>query len=137
MFCQQQVAEFRPHVEGLRKAGIEVVVIGSGSPFFAKGFQERMDVPELTIYCDEKLVSYEEAGMERSLKSMLNPMMLVKGAKAGRKYPQKKVMGDAKQQGGAVIIKPDGTIAWRHANRYPGDHAPNETIVAEALKALG
>ncbi len=129
------MAEFRPHVAGLKEAGIEVAVIGSGAPNFARGFQERMNVPELSIYSDEKLASYAAAGMERSWLSIVDPRAIWKGIGSLKRHPQKRVMGDASQQGGVVIVKPDGTIAWRQVSRYAGDHAPNEQIVDEALKA--
>lgn len=112
-----------------------MAVIGSGAPNFARGFQERMSVPELRIYSDEKLASYAAAGMDRSIAALLNPMALIKGIRNNKKYPQKKVMGDARQMGGVVIVNPDGTIAWKYVSRYAGDHPPNATIVAEALKA--
>ncbi len=133
MFCAQQVAEFRPHVATLREAGIELAVIGSGAPHFARGFKANLgfDAP---IFCDETLAAYRAASMNRGLQHMLHPGQIPKWKEAARFF-QFKLMGDMTQQGGVLIVRPDGAVPFSFHDRFPGDHADPGTVVAAALEA--
>ena len=134
MFCAHQVAEFRPHVSSLRDAGVALAVIGSGAPHFARGFKERMQI-DAPIYSDQERAAYRAASMRRGLGHMLHPGQLAKWREAG-KYFRLTLEGDATQQGGVVIVLPDGSVPYRFHNRFPGDHADPETVVSEARKAV-
>ncbi len=134
MFCRQQVAEFRPHVDEVKQAGLELAIIGSGTPHFAKAFLEDLKLGDLPVYCDQELKSFAAAELRRSWGTVLDPRALAKGLVA-MKYKQKKTMGDATQQGGVLIVRPDGTIPYHFVSRFAGDHAKNATILAEVKKA--
>lgn len=127
------MAELRPHVSEIEKHA-DVVVIGSGAPHFARAFKEDLQI-DVPVYSDEKLESYRLAGLRRGVATLLHPAALAKGVVSFFKYPQRRTMGDPTQQGGAMIVKPSGTIAYRFVSRYGGDHPKPETLVDEALKA--
>jgi hypothetical protein len=133
MFCAQQVAEFRPHVATLRQAGIDLAVVGSGAPHFARGFKATIGV-EIPIFCDETLAVYRAASMNRGLRHMLHPGQVRKWKEAARFF-QFKLLGDMTQQGGVLVVRPDGAVAFRFHNRFPGDHADPLAVVAAALAA--
>src|SRR5215471_15899109 len=109
MFCQEMVAEFRPHVKELEAAGIDPVVIGSGAPHFARAFIEDQK-PEMPVYSDEARASFQAAGLKRSVGSLLSGRMILRGMKTMFKHRQKKTMGDSFQQGGILLVRPDGTV---------------------------
>ena len=129
MFCAQQVAEFRPHARKLREQGIQTYVVGSGGPTFAKGFAERMggDIP---IFSDQNRVTYQALQMHRGACTFLHPGVLLRGATAIFKYRQRRTMGDQTQQGGTIVVRPDGTMAYKFLSRFAGDHAPHKDILA-------
>ena len=127
------MAEFRPHAEKLKEAGINVFVIGSGAPNFARGFKERLEV-DIPIFSDEKRVTYQALEMHRGVGTLLDPRMALKAA-AIFKYRQRKTMGDATQQGGVIVVRPDGTMPFKFLSRFPGDHAKADDIVAAALSS--
>jgi hypothetical protein len=133
MFCALQVAEFRPHVPTLRDAGVDLVVIGSGAPQFARGFKEHMQL-DVPVFSDEKRATFAAASLRRGMGHMLNPAQLRRVPEAMR-YFTLRLEGDATQQGGALLVCPDGTVPFKFANRWPGDHADPNTVVAAALKA--
>lgn len=130
-FCRAQVAGLRPHVKTLHDAGVGFAIIGSGGPHFARAFVEdfQLDFP---VYADEALRTYAAAGMTRKI---LHPMSLIKGVASFFKQPQKRTMGDPFQNGGAMVVKPDGTVTWSYLSKYAGDHPPDQTLLGEALKA--
>ena len=118
----------------LKDAGIGVAVIGSGAPNFARGFKERLEF-DAPIFSDEKLASYSALEMHRGAKTMLHPGLILKAA-AVFKYRQRKTMGDNTQQGGVIVVRPDGEMVFKFLSRFPGDHAKNEDVVAAALAAV-
>jgi hypothetical protein len=132
MFCAQQVAEFRPHAKKLRENGVDTYVIGSGGPNFALGFSERMG-GEIPVYSDQARASYQALEMRRGVCTLLDPRVLARGATAIFKYRQRRVMGDNTQQGGTIVVKPDGSMPYKFISRYAGDHAKAEDVVAAAL----
>ncbi|HZS35601.1 MAG TPA: AhpC/TSA family protein [Polyangia bacterium] len=134
MFCAQQVAEFRPHYSELRERGVNVAVIGSGSPHFARAFVEDRDI-EMPVYSDEKRASFEAAGLKRGFCRVIDPRVMLKGARAIFKYRQRKTMGDAFQQGGVLIVRRDGTVPYHYVSEYAGDHPPTADVVAEVFRA--
>jgi peroxiredoxin len=133
MFCAQQVAEFRPHARKLRENGIETYVIGSGAPNFAQGFADRMG-GEIRIFSDQKLATYQALEMHRGACTLLHPGVVLRGATAIFKYRQRRTMGDQTQQGGTIVVRPDGTMAFKFLSRFAGDHAKADAVVAAALE---
>jgi hypothetical protein len=125
------VAEFRPHVPKLKEAGVQVAVIGSGAPNFLRGFKENVPI-DAPVFSDEKLASYNALEMHRGIKTFLDPRIALK-AGAIFKYRQKKTMGEPTQQGGVIVVRPDGTMPFKFLSRFPGDHAKPEDVVAAAL----
>jgi hypothetical protein len=130
------VAELRPHVDELRRIGVEPCVIGSGTPAEARAFQQRLEAETLPILVDEELTSYTAAGLKRSVTGTLSPKSWLKGAKAMIAHPQKKTAGDPWQLGGAMIVRSDGEVTWRFASGHSGDHPAIATLLDEARKAV-
>jgi hypothetical protein len=130
------VAELRPHVDDLRKAGVEPYVIGSGTPAQARDFAELVDVAGIVpILCDEKLASYRAMGMKRSLLATLSLRAVGNYVRSFKKFKQGKTMGDPWQLGGAAIIKPPGDITYKYISQFGGDHPDPALLVDEARKA--
>jgi hypothetical protein len=129
------VAEFRPHVEALRQAGVEPYVIGSGTPEQARDFADKIDVNGiLPILSDPKLVSYRAAGMKRSALATLNPRGIMQYARAFKHFKQGKTQGDPWQLGGVYIVKPSGEIAFSYIGQRGGDHPDPAQLVGAARK---
>jgi len=55
------------------------------------------------------------------------PRASIKGFRQGR------TAGDLWQQGGALVVRPDGKVTYRYVSLGPGDHPPPAALV-EALK---
>ena len=113
----------------LHQAGIEnLVVVGNGAPMFIEGFRETTGFKG-PIYTDPSLEVYKAAELRRGLGSMVS----FGAAKATlgslrRGFRQGKTQGDATQQGGILVIAPDGRILYHHISQYPGDNASPEAI---------
>jgi hypothetical protein len=71
--------------------------------------------------------------MHYGLATVFHPGVILKAATVF-KYRQRRTMGDGKQQGGTIVVFPDGTMRYKFLSRFPGDHAKAEDIVAAALQ---
>ena len=124
------MAQLRPVIPEIRARGGEVIVVGNGSPAFARAFVEDTGL-ETPLYVDERLEAYAAAGLRRGVAATFNPASL--GAAVGafrRGLRQGRVQGDAWQQGGVLVVLPGDRLAYHHANRHPADHAPHQAILA-------
>jgi hypothetical protein len=134
MFCREHTVQLHREIERIKAAGAELVVIGSGTPNFIKGFREntKFDGP---IYSDPSLKSYQAAKLNRSLWRVLHPLVAVYGARAlARGHMQGAMQGDNAQQGGVYVILPPDQIAYVHISQRAGDNAGADEVVA-ALEA--
>lgn len=142
LFCREQVNELKPHFAALKQAGLDVVIIGSGSPHFARAFVADLGLGEpsaggVPVYCDEKRSAYAAASLVRSFGSMIHPgagLALVRALFACSK-PSLAVQGDAQQQGGTFVIRPGGDVLFEYRSRYSGDHPRARELVKQALAA--
>ena len=130
--CTAQVEEFKPEIQKLRDAKIHFTIIGSGAANFVQGFKERLEL-DVPVYSDEKRVTYTALKMRRGLLTMVDPRML-KNILLPFKYRQREIMGDPLQQGGVVVIRPEGRITYEYISKYNGDHPAPHAVVAAALQ---
>ena len=105
-------------------------MIGNGAQHFAAAFREDMGL-DCPLLVDPELRAYRAAGLRRGRVELLSPRLPLNAMRALRAgYRQTSVQGDPWQLGGVFVIRPDATLAYRHASREAGDHAPIEAIVA-------
>ena len=89
------------------------------------------------MLADEKRESYKAAGARRAnARELVGPGVMAKGALATirTRRLQTRPIGDVAQLGGAMVIVPDGRVAWSHMSRDPSDNAQPPEILG-ALRA--
>ena len=121
--------------EQFEQAGVGLVLIGQATPRHAKHFARKLGLDGMTVLADEALETYRIAGFGKgSVGQLLGAQSLISGVKhtARSKQLQTRTIGDARQLGGAMVITPDGEVAFRQANEHAGD-----TIEVEDLLAAG
>ncbi|MHB1847197.1 MAG: peroxiredoxin-like family protein [Deltaproteobacteria bacterium] len=122
----------RPFIPQIHEKGAELVLVGSGAPHFISAFREDTGF-QGPIYTDPSLASYRAAELNRGVVRTLGPRAAVNATRAFfRGFRQKKLQGDAFQQGGVLVIHPPAELRYRYASQVTGDH-PNPR---EALAAL-
>ncbi len=121
--------------EAFRKLGVQPVVVGHSSLRYAKAFLDDTKI-DLPVYVDEKRVVYKALEFKRPIFTFFNPSMLKRGAEARKEgFTQPGVFGDAFQLGGVVLLMPDGSMPYRYASQFAGDHPNLEDLKAEVRKA--
>jgi hypothetical protein len=120
----------RELLPGARRLGAEVYVIGNGARHFIAGFRETTGY-DGAILTDPALATFAAAGLRRGLRTVLTVATIVRSIGAWRRgFRQGRTQGSALQQGGTLVIGPDGTTLLHHISDGPGDHASNDAILA-------
>ena len=124
----------RREQNGLKKAGIDVVLVSSGSPAQAEVFRHDYEVP-FPIVCDPDRVLYKEYGLrDMDPRDYRSPRMLVQVVKVlAQGYGYKSGQGSSSQLGGVFIIDTGGKARFAHIAANAADHpSPQEIIRAAA-----
>jgi peroxiredoxin len=128
------VAQLRREQNGLKKAGIDVVLVSSGSPAQAEVFRHDYEVP-FPIVCDPDRVLYKEYGL-KDMKTcdFFSPSLAVKTLKVlAEGYGHKFGQGSERQLPGVFIIDTGGKVRFAHIAANAADHpSPQEIIRAAA-----
>lgn len=118
-------------------AGARLVLIGQATPRHAAHFRRRQGI-HVPVLADEKRESYRAAGAKMATtEELLGPKTIAKGALATMRTRrlQTRPIGHPAQLGGALVIRPDATVAWSHMSQDASDNAAPAEILA-ALRSL-
>ena len=118
--------------QDFKTAGVNLVLIGQGTPRQAAEFRRRQGI-QLPVLADHDRVSYRAAGTKvGGVTDLFSPQTVAKGllASARTKRTQTRTIGHPAQLGGALVVAPDGRVAWSHMAVDASDNAPPEDILA-------
>ena len=118
-------------------AGVELAVIGQGTPRHASSFKEDHGL-ELTLLVDPDRKTYEAAGAKMAgVTDLFSPKVALRGLKAvaGERVVQGRTIGHPAQLGGVLVIARGGEVVWSHLANDAGDNPPNEVVLEAARKA--
>lgn len=114
----------------IRARGASLYLVGIGTPFIIQAFREDTGVTA-PILADPTFATYQALGMRRGYLSMLSPRFIVNVLRAMRAgYRNTMIAGDPRQNGGVLVVRPGGEIAYRQISAMAGDHAPVPAILA-------
>lgn len=121
----------RDRLPEIRSRGASLVLIGNGTPDFARAFREDLSLDEdVVLLVDPALRSYRAAGMRRGYGEVLSPRLAGNAWRALQAgYRQTAVQGDPFQLGGVLVVQAGGRVVYRFVSRVAGDHAPLEEIL--------
>ena len=120
IFCRERIAGLTDAIGNLRQIGVDAVVIGNGTPLMAADFAETLDL-ELPLFTDPSRRTYALAGMKRNFGLNLNSVgHALRSMRGGHR--QGAVAGDPWQQGGLIVVDPDGTVIEHHQDRDAGTY---------------
>jgi peroxiredoxin len=123
--------------QDFKAAGVKLVLVGQGTPRQAAEFRRRQGI-QLPVLADHDRVSYKAAGTKvGGVTDLFSPQTVAKGllATARTKRTQTRTIGHAAQLGGALVIAPDGRVAWSHMAQDASDNASPDEILAATREA--
>ena len=119
----------------LAAEGVRVVVIGNGRVEHARNFAGEYG-KGLPLYTDPTLETYDALGARRGLMSSVHPGVFRRGAEASKRgFSQGATQGTALQQGGALGVRPDGSVWFRQLSDHAGDHFKIEDVITAHRKS--
>jgi hypothetical protein len=137
--CREHAVQLHRARSDFEAEGVGLVLIGQKTPRHAAEFRRRYDI-ELPILADKKRETYKAAGARMGkLGELLGPRSVVAGiAKtfgSRGNIRQGRVIGNAAQLGGALVIAPGGSIVWSHKSEDASDTASPEELLEAARLA--
>jgi peroxiredoxin len=118
-------------------AGARLVLIGQATPRQAAHFRKRQEI-DLPVLADEQRASYKAAGAKvATMGELLGPKVMAKGIATTARLGvvQGRTIGHPAQLGGAMVIRPNGEVAWSHMSQDASDNAEPEEILAAVRAA--
>ncbi|HEX2729991.1 MAG TPA: peroxiredoxin-like family protein [Polyangiaceae bacterium] len=112
LFCFEQVAEMTAAAADIKRWGARFCVIGNGTPLHARVFMDEARL-ETDVFTDPARLLYKGIGMRHGVFTTVNPTSSRNARRAyARGFRQRGVRGDPWQQGGALVVGRDGTVAF-------------------------
>jgi hypothetical protein len=122
--------------KAFEKAGVDLAVIGQGTPRHAKAFKEDHGLA-FTLLVDPDRQTYKAAGAKvGSASELLGPRVALRALRtvASERVVQGRTIGHPAQLGGVLVVAPGGAVVWSHLAENAGDNPPND-VVLEAARA--
>lgn len=120
--------------EAITARGAGLFYVGNGDAQFAREFRDALRL-EAPVYVDPTRETYHALGMRHGIAltigSAASWQKTLRALRSG--FHVSAGQGDPWQNGGLLVVRPGGSIAFRHVDESAGDHAS----IAEVLAALG
>ncbi len=133
MHCRDHAVQLHRAREEFERAGVKLVLIGQATPRHAAHFRRKLDI-DLPVLADEDRRTYKLAGFPRgSVSQLLGPRSVLSGVKHGARsrVTQGRIIGDAAQLGGAMVIGPGDEVLFEQRSQHAGDSVePDELLAA-------
>lgn len=98
----------------------------------ARDFRDQFSV-RVPLYTDPNRGTFAAAGLRNGIVTIASLRSVAKASAAFRSgFRQGATQGDPWQQGGAVVVRPDGVVPLAHVNEFAGDHVEP----ADLLRAI-
>lgn len=123
MHCRDHAVQLHRAREQFEDAGVRLVLIGQATPRQAAHFRRKLEI-DLPVLADDDRRTYKVAGFPRaSVGQLLGPRSVLSGVKHGARsrVRQGRIVGDAAQLGGALIIGPGDEVLFEQRSQNAGD----------------
>ena len=118
--------------ERFEAAGATLTLIGQATPRQAANFRRKLGV-EVPVLADEERRTYKLAGLRRaSVAQLVGPRSVISGVKHGARsgVMQGRIVGDAAQLGGAMVVAPGGEVLFEQRSEHAGDSVEADELLA-------
>jgi AhpC/TSA antioxidant enzyme len=136
--CRDHAVQLHRARDRFEAEGVDLVLIGQATPRQAKAFGRKLGLDEQRILADEDRATYKLAGFRRAnLTQLLGPQSVLSGIRHGARsgVVQGRVIGDAAQLGGAMLVRPGGEVTLHRGSEHAGDTIEPDDLLAAATAA--
>ena len=131
MHCGDHAVQLHRAREEFEAAGATLTLIGQASPRQAAAFRRKTKI-DLPVLADEERATYRLAGLRRgNLTQLVGPRSVLAGVKHSARsgVMQGRIIGDAAQLGGAMVIGPGGEVLFEQRSKHAGDTVEVEDLL--------
>jgi hypothetical protein len=136
--CRDHAVQLHRARDRFEAQGVELVLIGQATPRQARAFARKLGLDGQRILADQDRTSYKLAGFRRAnLTELLGPQSVLSGIRHGARsgVVQGRVIGDAAQLGGAMLVQPGGEVTLHQASQHAGDTIEPDDLLSAATAA--
>jgi peroxiredoxin len=139
--CSVRLERTLPRAAELDRLGVRVVLVGCGSPAALARFEARLHIEatRVTLVVSPDAALYRAFGMVRSGMGTFGPRAALGAAwlyATGHYAARRDDDGDVLQQGGAVLVAPDGSVVHRRVEQSLVDAYDPSEAVGEVLRRV-
>jgi peroxiredoxin len=145
VFCRDQAVKLHRVRDDFEAAGVRLVMIGHGTPEMAAAFRRAQGV-DLPVLVDPDRRVYDAIGAKvATMSELIGPRQILAGLRAavGSRMRQGdiavhqgRIIGNAAQLGGVLVVAPDGSVRYSHLAEDASDYPPAREVLA-AARAIG
>jgi len=141
VFCRDQAVQLHKLRDDFEAAGVNLVMIGQGTPEMAASFRRAQGVdvtvlvdPDRRIYAmvGAKLGTLGELVGPRQILATLRATVASRIGQGGVAVHQGRIIGHAAQLGGVLVVAPDGSLRYVHLSEHSSDYPPAREVLAAA-----
>lgn len=141
VFCRDQAVKLHRLRDDFESSGVRLVIIGHGTPAMAASFRRSQGV-DIPVLVDPDRRVYEAVGAKlATLPELIGPRQILAGLRAaiGSRLRQGdivvhqgRIIGNAAQLGGVLVVTPDGAVRYSHLAEDASDYPPAREVLAAA-----
>lgn len=121
-------------IPDLETLGAKLAFVGNGEPQYALAFREEQGITA-PLYVSPDREAYKAFDFAKGAATTFGPATVAHAARAFLGgHRQGALQGAAFQQGGVVLVLPDGSVPWLYKSREAGDHPDNQAVL-DAVRA--
>jgi len=122
MFCREQAAHFQKFIGEFDAIGVRIMGVGNGTHEEAREFVAEFGIT-YPVFSDPSREAFAAAGMQTRFGIGLSTFKHAKRARS-QGFSQGRTQGAPFQQGGLLLMSPEGKRLFMHADRIAGGHIP-------------
>jgi len=131
MICREGAVQLHREQEAIAARGAGLFYVGNGDTQFAHEFKDALRL-EAPVYLDPTRESYRALGMRHGIAvtvgSAASWQKTLRALRSG--FHAAAGQGDPWQNGGLLVVRPDGSIAFKHIDESAADHASTSDVLA-------
>ncbi len=131
MHCRDHAVQLHRAREQFEAAGATLTLIGQATPRQATAFRRKTKI-DLPVLADEERRTYKLMGLRKAnLTQLVGPRSALSALKntARSGQVQGRIIGDAAQLGGALVVGPGGDVLFEQRPEHAGDNVEVDDLL--------
>ncbi|MGH8874365.1 MAG: AhpC/TSA family protein [Acidimicrobiia bacterium] len=131
MTCREHATQLRGRYSEITERGAEVVAVGTGDARYARAWIDAHQVPFPVLLDDDGRAARLAGTGQMAVGDLLRPGAWNAGTRAWlHGHRQQRTGKRPLQLGATFVVGPGDRLRYAHRDRFAGDHAPPDQVLA-------